>query len=57
MVFATGMMTYGVYEVEEFLVKKDHLEWVGLESKKKFHARIVFLNQLRRYSRRIIRFL
>ena len=32
-VFATGMMSYGTHEVEEFLVKGDHLEWVGLESK------------------------
>ena len=32
-IFATGMMTYGTHEVEEFLVKGDHLEIVGLESK------------------------
>lgn len=32
-VFATGMMTYGTHEVEEFLVKGDHLEVIGLESK------------------------
>ena len=32
-VFASGMMTYGTHEIEEFLVKGDHLEVVGLESK------------------------
>ena len=31
--FASGMMTYGTHEVEEFLVKGDHLELVGLASK------------------------
>lgn len=30
---ASGMMTYGTHEVEEFLVKGDHLELIGLESK------------------------
>jgi high-affinity iron transporter len=32
-VFAAGMMTYGTHELEEFLVKGDHLSVVGLESK------------------------
>ena len=32
-VFASGMMTYGTHEIEEFLVKGDHLQTVGLESK------------------------
>jgi len=32
-VFASGMMTYGTHEVEEFLVKGNHLELVGLTSK------------------------
>ncbi|MDG1165891.1 MAG: FTR1 family protein [Porticoccaceae bacterium] len=32
-IFASGMMTYGTHEVEEFLVKGDHLELIGLESK------------------------
>jgi high-affinity iron transporter len=32
-VFASGMMTYGTHEIEEFLVKGDHLQVVGLESK------------------------
>ena len=32
-IFASGMMTYGTHEVEEFLIKGDHLELVGLESK------------------------
>lgn len=32
-IFAAGMMTYGTHEVEEFLVKGDHLHVIGLESK------------------------
>jgi high-affinity iron transporter len=32
-VFASGMMTYGTHEIEEFLVKGDHLQAVGLETK------------------------
>ena len=32
-VFATGMMTYGAHEIEEFFVKGDHLQVVGLETK------------------------
>ena len=28
------MVAYGTHEAEEFLVKGDHLEWVGLENKK-----------------------
>lgn len=32
-VFASGMMTYGTHEVEEFFVKGDHLQVIGLESK------------------------
>ncbi|HJL95679.1 MAG: iron permease FTR1 family protein [Gammaproteobacteria bacterium] len=32
-VFASGMIAYGTHEAEEFLVKGDHLEWVGLEDK------------------------
>jgi high-affinity iron transporter len=32
-VFASGMMTYGTHEIEEFFVKGDHLSVVGLESK------------------------
>ena len=32
-VFASGMMTYGTHEIEEFFVKGDHLEVIGLESK------------------------
>jgi high-affinity iron transporter len=32
-IFASGMMTYGTHEVEEFLVKGDHLDVIGLESK------------------------
>ena len=31
--FASGMIGYGTHEAEEFLVKGDHLEWVGLEDK------------------------
>ena len=31
--FASGMIAYGTHELEEFLVKGDHLEWVGLEDK------------------------
>tara|TARA_B110000438_G_C15820488_1_gene654196 strand:+ start:4927 stop:5841 length:915 start_codon:yes stop_codon:yes gene_type:complete len=33
-IFASGMVAYGTHEAEEFLVKGDHLEWVGLEDKK-----------------------
>ena len=32
-IFASGMMTYGTHEVEEFLVKGNHLEMIGLETK------------------------
>ena len=32
-IFASGMVAYGSHEAEEFLVKGDHLEWVGLEDK------------------------
>jgi len=32
-IFASGMVAYGTHEAEEFLVKGDHLEWVGLENK------------------------
>ena len=32
-IFASGMMTYGTHEVEEFLVKGDHLGAIGLEQK------------------------
>ena len=32
-VFASGMMTYGAHEIEEFLVKGDHLQIIGLETK------------------------
>ena len=31
--FASGMIAYGSHEAEEFLVKGDHLNWVGLENK------------------------
>ena len=31
--FASGMGAYGTHEAEEFLVKGDHLDWVGLEDK------------------------
>ena len=30
-IFASGMVAYGTHEAEEFLVKGDHLDWVGLE--------------------------
>ena len=32
--FASGMVAYGTHETESFLVKGDHLKWVGLEEKK-----------------------
>jgi len=32
-IFASGMIAYGTHEIEEFLVKGDHLNWVGLEDK------------------------
>ena len=32
-IFASGMIAYGTHEAEEFLVKGDHLDWVGLEDK------------------------
>jgi high-affinity iron transporter len=32
-VFASGMMTYGTHEIEEFFVKGDHLQVIGLETK------------------------
>jgi len=31
--FASGMIAYGSHETEEYLVKGDHLNWVGLENK------------------------
>ncbi len=32
-IFASGMVAYGTHEIEEFLVKGNHLNWVGLEEK------------------------
>ena len=32
-IFASGMVAYGTHEMEEFLVKGNHLEYVNLESK------------------------
>ena len=32
-IFASGMVAYGTHEAEEFIVKGDHLEWVGLKEK------------------------
>jgi len=32
-IFASGMIAYGTHEIEEFLVKGNHLHWVGLEDK------------------------
>jgi len=32
-IFASGMIAYGTHEAEEFLVKGEHLDWVGLEDK------------------------
>ena len=32
-IFASGMVAYGTHEAEEFLVKGDHLDWVGLENR------------------------
>mgnify|MGYP002632769626 CR=1 FL=1 len=32
-IFASGMMTYGTHEIEEFFVKGNHLQKIGLESK------------------------
>ena len=32
-IFASGMVAYGTHEAEEFLVKGEHLNWVGLEDK------------------------
>ena len=32
--FASGMVAYGTHEGEEFLVKGNHLHWIGLEDKK-----------------------
>jgi len=31
--FASGMVSYGTHEAEEFLVKGDHLDWVGIRDK------------------------
>ena len=30
---ASGMIAYGTHEAEEFLIKGDHLEWVGIKDK------------------------
>ena len=32
-IFASGMVAYGTHEAEEFIVKGNHLEWVGLKEK------------------------
>ena len=32
-IFASGMVAYGTHEIEEFIVKGDHLESVGIEQK------------------------
>jgi high-affinity iron transporter len=33
-IFASGMVAFGTHEVEEFIVKGNHLEFVGLEEEK-----------------------
>ena len=33
-IFASGMVAFGTHEVEEFIVKGDRLEWVGLQDEK-----------------------
>jgi len=33
-IFASGMVAFGTHEVEEFIVKGDRLEWVGLQEEK-----------------------
>ena len=33
-IFASGMFAFGTHEVEEFIVKGDHLEWIGLQDEK-----------------------
>ena len=32
-IFASGMVAYGTHEIEEFIVKGDHLESIGIEQK------------------------
>ena len=32
-IFASGMVAYGTHEAEEFIVKGNHLDWIGLEEK------------------------
>ena len=32
-IFASGMVAYGTHEAEEFVVKGNHLDWIGLEEK------------------------
>ena len=39
--FASGMVAYGTHEAEEFLVKGDHLAWVGLQDKELSDGSIV----------------
>ena len=33
-IFASGMIAFGTHEIEEFMVKGNHLEWVGLQDEK-----------------------
>lgn len=33
-IFASGMIAFGTHEMEEFMVKGNHLEWVGLQDEK-----------------------
>jgi len=33
-IFASGMVAFGTHEVEEFIVKGDRLEWIGLKNEK-----------------------
>jgi high-affinity iron transporter len=33
-IFASGMIAFGTHEVEEFIVKGDHLKWVGLQDER-----------------------
>lgn len=48
-IFASGMVAYGSHEAEEFLVKGDHLDWVGLEDKNLEDGSIVLAkNQIAR---------
>ena len=41
-IFASGMVAFGTHEVEEFIVKGDHLEWLGCKKRNKLQEHGIY---------------